>query len=451
MVEAVIIGYLVIMVGVGIYSHYKIKTPKDYYIAGKKGSFPQVSGSLFATILGGSAILGTIELSRQLGWAALWFLFCASAGLFVLAPISKYVSRYGHFTLPELLGHFFGEQAKMVSSAIIPFAWLGIIAAQIIGAGKIIESTGLLDYQLASVLSGVIFIFYTLIGGQKSIIKTDMFQSIFIITGISTLFFMVSQSAGKPAIPPFTPQALFNSSFTVLDLAILVLTYSVTFVVGPDIYSRIFCAKSEKTAMWSVLSVAVLLIPVSYALTYLGISSLQYEGVSPQINGLISLGGSFLPSWAFALLIAALLSAVMSSADTTLLTASMILSGLAYGTLENRKAFGNTRILIIVLGVLSIIISIYVTSIIQMLLLALAFFSGAFIVPTIAGLLKFKVNRQNVIVAMILGGLIALAGKLTNNYLDKLLGNFIIIAAYLVNIALLSLPFDLIKLKYRKG
>ncbi len=86
-----------------------------------------------------------------------------------------------------------------------------------------------------------------------------------------------------------------------------------------------------------------------------------------------------------------------------------------------------------------------------MLLLALAFFSGAFVVPTIAGLLKFKVNRQNVIVAMILGGLIALAGKLTNNYLDKLLGNLIIIAAYLVNIVLLSLPFDLIKMKYRKG
>ena len=117
--------YFLFIILVGIYSWFKIKSPSDYYIAGKKAPLVTVSGSLLATILGGSAILGTIELSQDIGWAALWFLFCASFGLFVLAPLAKKVSRYGKFTMPGLLGHFFGEKARIISSLVIPLAWLG--------------------------------------------------------------------------------------------------------------------------------------------------------------------------------------------------------------------------------------------------------------------------------------------------------------------------------------
>ena len=72
-----------------------------------------------------------------------------------------------------------------------------------------------------------------------------------------------------------------------------------------------------------------------------------------------------------------------------------------------------------------------------MLLLALSFFSGAFIVPTIAGLTKWKINKANVIYAMIAGGLVALAGKLINNFINAQIGNIIVIAAYGINTIIL--------------
>ena len=51
--------YLVIMIWVGIRSSRKIKTTGDFFVAGKRGSMWQVTGSMLATILGSSAILGT--------------------------------------------------------------------------------------------------------------------------------------------------------------------------------------------------------------------------------------------------------------------------------------------------------------------------------------------------------------------------------------------------------
>lgn len=433
-IEITILLYFLFIVGIGIYSAFQIKKPADYYVAGKKAGLIPVSGSLLATILGGSAILGTIELSQKTGWAALWFLFCASFGLFLLIPLSKYVRRFGNYTLPELLGTFYGKKAETISSIIIPLAWLGIVAAQIIAAAKILNGLGFISYENAAILSGIVFIIYTLLGGQLSILKTDTLQAVLILSGLAALFIFASKSTAINTVEPLKIGSLFNSSFSFIDLIILILTYSVTFVVGPDIYSRVFCAKDEKTASKSILIVALILIPFSFVLTYLGIFS-QQSG-----SGIISFAESLLPGWAYGLFIAALLSAVMSSADTTLLTSSMILSELITGNLEHKNSLKLTRYLIIGMGILSLLVALYITSIIQALLLALTFFSGAFIVPTLAGLLKLKTNKNRVVWAMLFGGLTALTGKLINIYSYELLGNIIIIASYLVNTTVLLVP-----------
>ncbi|MGV8096516.1 MAG: hypothetical protein AB2L24_32060 [Mangrovibacterium sp.] len=49
------------------------------------------------------------------------------------------------------------------------------------------------------------------------------------------------------------------------------MTFSSTFVVGPDIYSRVFCARDEATARKSVIMVASVLIPFAFVLIYLGV------------------------------------------------------------------------------------------------------------------------------------------------------------------------------------
>jgi len=215
------------------------------------------------------------------------------------------------------------------------------------------------------------------------------------------------------------------------------ITYSVTFVVGPDIYSRIFCARNEKTASKSVLIVALILIPVSFGLTYLGVFS-QNSG-----EGIVVFAQHLLPGWAYGLFLAALLSAVMSSADTTLLTSSIILSELITGNLNKKNSLVLTRYLIAGIGVLSLVIALYVTSIIQALLLTLTFFSGAFVVPTLAGLLRIKVNPKNVAFALVSGGVIALTGKLLTQLNYEIIGNCLIFIAYIVNAMSLLLPYSI--------
>jgi SSS family solute:Na+ symporter len=89
----ILVVYGLVLLLIGIYSFLKIKTPFDYFLAGKKTGVWQISGSLLATILGGSAILGTIGLSESQSWASAWYILAASLGLFGLLPRKIYTSR----------------------------------------------------------------------------------------------------------------------------------------------------------------------------------------------------------------------------------------------------------------------------------------------------------------------------------------------------------------------
>ncbi|MBU1076502.1 MAG: sodium:solute symporter family protein [Spirochaetes bacterium] len=430
------------MIIVGLYSLFKIRSSNDFYIAGKKGNILYISGSLLATILGSSAILGTVNLSVKMGWASSWMILSGALGLFALFAIAKYVRRFGKYTLPELLEDFYGKEAGTVASIIIPVAWIGIIAAQVIGASKIMTSFFDLSYQQGVLLCGSIFILYTVLGGQVSIIKTDMVQSLFILAGISLTFIFAVKSMQISIIKVSQLSFPFNVSFRPLDLVILLITYSTTFFVGPDIYSRLFCAKDEKTARQSVLLTAIILIPFAFIISFIGNYAAKYfPGMDPATgSALVHTIKAILPPWGSALMIAALLSAVMSSADTTLLTASSILSELTFKELKKSSSINITRGFIIILGILSMIFALKVTSIINSLLVALTIFSGAFVIPTAAGLLGYRTGRRQSITAIIAGGALALTGKILVMTGNKDTGNIIIICAFALNAALLFFP-----------
>jgi len=427
------------MIMIGIHSARKIRSEGDYYVAGKRGNLWQITGSLLATILGSSAILGTADLALTQGWAASWLLLSASAGLFLLVPVSMIVRRQGKFTLPQMIGDFYGIEAKMISSFIISFAWIGIIAAQIIGAAKILTGFTGLDYYIGVWGAGAVFIFYTVIGGQISVLKTDLYQTVIILAGIlfTALYIFFS---GHISLHEMTPLKFpFNEGFHPFDLVVLLLTYSTTFVVGPDIYSRIFCAENEQIARKSVLISAIVLVPFSLCITFLGVfAAYKFPELHLQKgSALIPVMVSTLPEWSVGLLIAALLSAVMSSGSTALLTSATIISDPVSKGLEQRNSMRNTKIIMLIIGLLSILLSLKVQSIIQSLLIALTIFSGAFIVPTAAGLLGFRASKIRSSIAMITGGVIALTGKIIALNGGNKSGNLLIITGFALNALIL--------------
>ena len=110
MKELILFIYFFIVIAIGIFSFKKVKNNSDFFVAGKKAGVLQVSGSLLASILGSSAIIGSVDFAYTSGWAGSALMLCASLGLMGLYPLVKYIKDFKGYNLPNMLGNFYGEE-----------------------------------------------------------------------------------------------------------------------------------------------------------------------------------------------------------------------------------------------------------------------------------------------------------------------------------------------------
>jgi len=186
--------------------------------------------------------------------------------------------------------------------------------------------------------------------------------------------------------------------------------------------------------------VALILIPFGFVLSYVGIYAAGFHPGQANSSALVNLANALLPEWASGILVAALISAVLSTASTTLLTASMILCELFRKDINNQQSYRQTKLFMIIIGILSMVISLKITSIVASLLLALSFYSGAFIIPTAAALFNLPYNKRFSIAAMITGGTLALTGKLLMTFHHHETGQIVLISGFVLNALLIFIP-----------
>ncbi|MCK9182332.1 MAG: sodium:solute symporter family protein [Fibrobacteraceae bacterium] len=433
----ILIIYFFALVLIAWQSAAQVKSVSDFFVARKGGSVLMITGSLVATILGGSAVIGAIDAGPRLGGASTWFLLTGAIGLLALLPFLPRICKLGRFTLPDLMEDLYGKGPRTVASIIIPVAWTGVVAAQIIASGKILQSFTGMNYMAGAIVSGVIFIGYTLAGGQFSVLRTDFLQAALIILGIVLLtVFAYLHPITYMGIP--APAFPFNENFSVLDLVLLLLTYATAYTAGPDMYSRLFCAKDEKTAQRSVVIAAMILSLVAACIGFLS----SYGAALNFTSGarIIEIGRVVLPHFLLPVLGLCLLSVVLSSADTTLLSSSIIITRLCtLSPVSDVVEIRRTRLVILLNGIVALVIAINFTDIIGMMLLALAVYAGAFTLPILLGLAGMKVKTPFISAAIILGGVLALLGKLIPPSMGAHTGDVFLVLAFIVNGALMLL------------
>ncbi len=426
----IIIIYFVIMLIIGAVSRRKARHADDFFVAGRKGSSLFIVGSLLATIVGGSATVGMAGLGFQRGLTGAWWLLAGSIGLIALGVFfARRIRKYALFTLPELIEKQYDRRVAFASSVLIVVAWIGIIAAQIIAAGKIMSILGIGSPTLWMAVFSFVFIAYTVLGGQHSVIRTDLFQSVIIFGGIfAGLGLLLSRLGGWEGLQTSLPADMFafpvSSQFGGGELVSLLLVVGLTYLVGPDIYSRLFCAKDANTARSSALWTAGLIIPIAFAVTLMGMgAAVLFPGITAEQALPMVVSDVFSPLIG-GIVLAALLCAMMSSADTTLLSAGTILTVDIIGgfrSSERKNILPRSRWLIIILGIISLAVALLLKGIISALLFAYTVYTCGVILPVIAGFFRnrLKVTASGALAALIGGGALGIISKLAEvKYLD---------------------------------
>ena len=427
----IVVVYFMAMIAIGLWSRSKARGATNFFVAGRSGSSLFITGSLLATIIGGSATVGMAGLGFSQGLTGMWWLLVGTVGLIVLGIfLAGKVRQFGLYTLPELVEKQYDKRIGLAASILIVISWVGVIAAQIVASGKILSVLGMGDPTMWMIIFSGVFIAYTVIGGQYSVIRTDIVQVGIIFLGIfGGLALVLTRVGGWGGLETALPADHFafpiSESFGGYELVSLLLLVGLTYVVGPDMYSRLFCAKDGRTARKSVFWAAALIIPFALGITVIGMgASAMFPGISPE-QAFPTVITEVLPPFLGYIVLAALLGAVMSSADTCLMTASTILSvdivGRFKPSLSQDRLLFLSRWGIVLLGICSLLVALALKGVISSLLFAYTVYTCGVILPVLAGFYKdkLKVTSLGALAAIIGGGGLALVSKLFEiKYLD---------------------------------
>lgn len=390
----------------------------DFFLAGSSAGSATVGASLLATVLGASGTAGIVSLGYDIGWGAFWWLGAGAAGLLLLAwiwaPIMR--RRPATCTLAGWVGDVYGQPARILAAILIAVMWTAVIAAQWTAAGSVIASLLMWNVWQGIVAVGMLVTAYTVWGGQHAVLHTDRWQLPLIVLAVILALiyaFRLPMTADTAAAGrSFGLLALFEGLTPGSWLAVMVVVGGM-YIVGPDLCSRVLVARDTGSARRGALYAGMALVPLSLLITAVGVRirqcGMSLDSPRDALPWLVNRAG-VVPAPLGGLISAGLLAAMVSSADTCLLTAASVLEldlrG-GYPTDGSHSTAG--RVWVGVVALISIAIAVVNPKIIGNLLLAYAFYAGGLLAPLLATALppRWRPRRQGWIwTAMTIGGII---------------------------------------------
>jgi len=408
----IILAYFAFILFKGIRKSRQIKKPDDFLVAGRNIGWFFLMCTIGATVIGGGASIGAVGKTYEWGILMLfvslgWYLQFVFSGLFV-APKFRKANLY---TVAGYFEHRYGPKAAFGAFVLSLFFSIGVLGAQMVAFGKIISTmVPGIPYVWAVLIGGLMVTVYSTAGGLWAVIHTDVYQFIILICGFAlTLFLCIPDlldsgaqiSASVPA-EFFSPHGAKGWMFLFSTFMVFLLgetfspAYATRFCVGKDI------EQTKKGIVGAGVFLAIVFPVVLFFIAlYARVHFPDIDAEQALPRTIIKLNNPVVSG----LIIAALMSAVMSSADSILNSSTAIFVKdlyeryVATGQPDAQKGLRLARYSSIVLGALGITLALVLPDIIDILLLTYNLWAPGIIVPVLFGVFSgYRSEKLNTLV-----------------------------------------------------
>lgn len=371
-------AYLLVLVGIGLYSARFMDTVGDYVIGGRRVG-PVVTGfSERASEMSGWLTLGVPADAYSSGIIAfLNGLGMIPADLFAWAGIAKRLRKYSEIVKAVTLPTFFATRlqdesglVKAIAAAVLIIFEGGYVGAQIVAAGTLLQVLTGMEMWLGVLIGGVIVVGYTFLGGYFAVAWSDYFQGAIILVAFIVLPVIAFQTYGSPfaALSQMEAGASLTSitggtsgwaalfgilSYAAIGLGVPGNPHIMVRFMGIDRIKNVRKAALVAQLFMFVAYIGAALVGI-YALVQFG------AGIENTDNAMPLLTLELLPDVAAGVVLAAALAAMMSSGDSQLLVAtSAVIEDVYHGFINTEasqaKLVRYSRIVTLAIGFASIL------------------------------------------------------------------------------------------------
>lgn len=439
-VGLVVLLYLAALLALGWFAARLTRTPEDFFLAGRSLGAWVTGISSTAASESGWVVLGAVGMAYSAGVSALWFapgcLLGYLVNLYLVAPaLRREAARVGALTLPDFLAFRFPSHARslrVASVAVILLALAGYVAAQMTATGKAMEAILGVPYRTGILVGGAIIVAYTFAGGFRAVSWTDFFQGLIMVAALVGMPLLAVAAVGGygpllgqlQAVDPTLVSVTGGKTGTALAAFLVgMLGIGLGYPGQPHVLTRYMAAASDVKIRQSQLIAMIWGVLVFYGAGFLGLAGrlampeLATSGDPEQLFPLLA--KSMLPPLVAGVMLAAILSAIMSTVSSQLLVAASATSrDLAEQVLgaarSGRASVLAGRLSVLALGLAAVLVAIgEVRVVFWFVLFAWSGLGAAFGPVVLGSLFSNKLTGGGVLAGIVTGFAVTVLWKVT--------------------------------------
>lgn len=441
------IVYLILMLSIGIYAYLRTKNSTDYFLGGRGlGPWPAAL-SAGASDMSGWLLLGLPGYAYAAGLESLWLAGGLLIGnwlnwLIAAKRLRTYSIATDSLTIPEFLARRFNDSTKLIqviSAFFILLFFLFYTSSGLVAGGKLFETVFGVDYSTAVIVGTVCVVSYTLFGGFLAVAWTDLVQGLLMAAALVIVPITVMDTSTGSLFSQV--EAINPELLTVWDdvtgtpltgVAIISLVaWGLGYFGQPHILARFQATRSNKdlttarriaigwTAISMVGAIAIGLVGLVYITNHPTMELADGEKIF-----MLLVNAAFHPVVA-GILLAAILAAIMSTADSQLLVCSSALAEDWYKQVFKKDATSEQVVRVGRIGVILIsLIALFLamtpdSSVLGLVSYAWAGFGAAFGPALVLSLYWQRMNSYGALAGIIIGGVTIVVWKqLTGGWFD---------------------------------
>ena len=421
--------YMIVLFAIGIYYSKKNANITDFLLAGRSLGVVAATLTITASLMGGGLLTGASQYAYDSGFMIYVYGTIGAGGGMALATllVQKMANFSNYGTITEYLEARYDSKFLRTGGAILSIiALIGILGGQVAAVVGIMNALGMENSTVAALFAMVVIIALTSMGGLKAVTVTDGFQIILVIIGVIWVTFVALRNHGGfeginasvAAMASSLPQD-YNVIWTpdhFRTLAWMILPGFMYTMIGQDVYQRLFGCKTHKTAVRASISSAILLALLGSMPVMIGIMArvshpeLAANGTSSSAFAVLAM--DTLPTWAVGIIMAAALSAILSTADSVLSAAAShfmndfwMLYVAKDADPNDRKLLTVSRIFTVVGGAFAVIVSMLIPSILDACFYSYYIFTAGVFCPIVFGVFWKKTTKQGAVAGLVAGGI----------------------------------------------
>ncbi|MFA0441787.1 sodium/proline symporter PutP [Vibrio sp. 10N.286.49.B1] len=433
------IAYLAMMLAIGVIAYKRTSNSSDYFLGGRSlGPWPAAL-SAGASDMSGWLLLGLPGYAYAAGIEAFWLAGGLLMGtwlnwLLCAKRLRTYSITTDALTLPEYFSRRFNDNSKMIqviSAFFILLFFLFYTSSGLVAGGKLFETVFGLDYTTAVIIGTVCVVSYTLFGGFLAVSWTDLVQGLLMAAALMIVPIAAMQGGFGQVIDDLNainPELLTLWNDTkgepLSAIAIISLVaWGLGYFGQPHILARFKATRSNKdlttarriAVVWSALSMIGAMLVGVIGLLYVTNSGGDVLADGEKIFMLL-VNAMFHPVIA-GILLAAILAAIMSTADSQLLVSSSALAEDFYKQVINKEATSEQvvkigRIGVVVISIVALVLAMTPdSSVLGLVSYAWAGFGAAFGPAVLLSLYWAGMNRNGAIAGILVGGITIVVWK----------------------------------------